>query len=211
MTSEREPRKTTPEELTPYYQEGVRNFIAERFEDCYNFLKTRNSGGVLAQWDLATESEPRVISYKTRNSTVLVPYVDLDQRFLQVFAGDIEEGTEMKVTAHDIFVNDETELDELHSNLREYWGQTLIGIVYSYKLKPGRKGDRFVKQITYYSGSHSMKMIAERWILEEENTDPLNDNLQFQNVKPKEPLSETGGVVRKETFIPVTVFNFSRN
>ena len=211
MSFEQEPRKTAPEELSSYFQEGVRNFISERFEESYNFLKNRHCGGVLAQWDLATDSKPRVIVYNTKNNTVLVPYVDLDQRFFGVFADDIQIGTGLEVTAEDISVDDEKELDELPSNLREYWGQNLIGIVFSYKLGGGKNGGRSIKQITYYSGSHSMNMIAERWVLEEDNTDSIQDNLEFTDLKPKDPVKETLAGISDGTFVTAVIFNFSKN
>lgn len=161
------------EELAAYYQDHVRDNIYSRTQDAYEEAKKQDKTLVLHQWDLASGSEPRMINLRRPNGSIIVPYVDLHERIVDSFEKDRDpELYEPTFFWVDINISNAEELDSLPESLREYWGESVLAFVLTYKLTtPGRS----VKQITYYSGAHSMKMIAERWMHVNSEETPLGN------------------------------------
>ena len=105
---------------------------------------------------------------------MIIPYADLHERIVDSFEEDRDpELYDPTFIWEDVSISDADQLDGLPEGLREYWGESVLAFVLTYKLAtPGRS----VQQITYYSGAHSMKMIAERWMYVNSEEAPLGNN-----------------------------------
>ncbi len=213
---ERELYKTTLEELSPSFQDLVRDQILSGIEDTFDLIKDQSGGGVLAQWDILLQADPRIIGFKTKNRTTLIPYLDsdldLDQGIINLLAEHIDPNFEPEGTNKDIFVNDADALDDLPDSLREYWGKSLMTYTVSYRLKSRPDTKKYLRRISYCTGSpHSLRAIAERWIIDEEDSSPIGLNSQFKDLIAVEPVREQPIEINSGLLIPSKDYVFSRN
>ncbi len=208
---EKETGGNVPEELSMYHQDLTREYVIDSFEDNYNFLKKQKGGGIIAQWNLASETEPRVVALKTVRGKSLLPYQRLDEELVSTFINDVDPETEVQLVCKDLSLDRIKDIEEFPDNMSEYTGREVLAISFRYKL---REKGKYVTQTTYYSGSHSMKMIAERWTLDEENASPMEaDNLFANTVVSSEEISDkTYPFPLKDRYlIPVVNLGFSKN
>ncbi|MCL5435019.1 MAG: hypothetical protein M1405_01385 [Patescibacteria group bacterium] len=192
--------KVIPEELRAYHQDLARDYIHSSTQDAYEEARKQDRTMVLHQWDLASEAEPRIINFRGPNGSMIIPYADLHERIVDSFEKDRDpELYGPTFIWEDVSISDAEELDSLPEGLREYWEESVLAFVLTYKLATPGRG---VKQITYYSGAHFMKMLAERWMYVNSEEAPLKNDWSKPFIASGKAVNE-GPAKLNGIFLPV--------